>query len=113
MKYVRLFSFLAATLFWASGNAQTLPQFNIVKPSTTGVPCDEVRVMGFDPAGNLWIGGRWVFWGEAAEVYMFRPVMMSGHALQITTALPLGHCARRPVVAILVAQNQPNPGKQL
>ena len=22
------------------------PQFNIVKPSTTGVPCDEVRVMG-------------------------------------------------------------------
>ena len=45
--------------------AQT-PQFNIVKPSTTGVPCDEVRVMGFDPAGNLWIGGRAVYWGEAA-----------------------------------------------
>ena len=45
--------------------AQT-PQFNIIKPSTTGVPCDEVRVMGFDPAGNLWIGGRVVYWGEAA-----------------------------------------------
>jgi ligand-binding sensor domain-containing protein len=45
--------------------AQT-PEFNIVKPSTTGVACDEVRVMGFDPAGNLWIGGRWVFWGEGA-----------------------------------------------
>ncbi len=44
--------------------AQT-PQFNIVKPSTTGVPGTEVRVMGFDPAGNLWIGGRSPFWGES------------------------------------------------
>ena len=28
--------------------AQT-PQFNIIKPSTTGVPGEEVRVMKFDP----------------------------------------------------------------
>jgi ligand-binding sensor domain-containing protein len=45
--------------------AQT-PQFNIIKPSTTGVPGEEVRVMKFDPAGNLWIGGRFYFWGESA-----------------------------------------------
>src|SRR2546423_2808885 len=45
--------------------AQT-PQFNIIKPSTTGVPGDEVRMMGFDPAGNLWIGARMVYWGEVA-----------------------------------------------
>ena len=44
--------------------AQT-PQFNIIKPSTTGVPGEEVRVMKFDPAGNLWIAGRFYFWGEA------------------------------------------------
>jgi hypothetical protein len=44
--------------------AQT-PQFNIVKPSTTGVPGEEVRVMKFDPAGNLWIAGRFYFYGEA------------------------------------------------
>ena len=44
--------------------AQT-PQFNIIKPSTTGVPGEEVRVMQFDPAGNLWIAGRFYFWGEA------------------------------------------------
>ena len=43
--------------------AQT-PEFNIVKPSTTGVPGEEVRVMKFDPAGNLWIAGRFYFWGE-------------------------------------------------
>jgi len=41
------------------------PEFNIVKPSTTGVPGEEVRVMKFDPAGNLWIAGRFYFWGEA------------------------------------------------
>lgn len=52
-------------MFWASAGAQTLPQFNIVKPSTTGVPGEEVRVMKFDPAGNLWIAGRFYFWGEA------------------------------------------------
>ena len=43
--------------------AQT-PNFNIVKPSTTGVPGEEVRTMKFDPAGNLWIAGRFYFWEE-------------------------------------------------
>jgi len=43
--------------------AQT-PEFNNLKPSTTGVPGEEVRVMKFDPAGNLWIAGRFYFWGE-------------------------------------------------
>ncbi len=41
------------------------PQFNIVKPSTTGVPGEECRLMAFDPEGNLWVGARWPFWGEA------------------------------------------------
>jgi ligand-binding sensor domain-containing protein len=41
------------------------PQFNIVKPSTTGIPGEEVRVMTFDPAGNLWVAARWTFWGES------------------------------------------------
>jgi len=45
MKYARLFSLVILTLFWASAGAQTLPQFNIVKPSTTGVSGEEVRVM--------------------------------------------------------------------
>jgi hypothetical protein len=42
------------------------PQFNIIKPSTTGVPGEEVRVMKFDLDGNLWIAGRFYFSGEAA-----------------------------------------------
>ena len=66
MKYARLFSLVVLTVFWASAGAQTLPQFNIVKPSTTGVPGEEVRVMKFDSAGNLWAAGRFYFWGEAA-----------------------------------------------
>jgi hypothetical protein len=43
--------------------AQT-PEFNVVKPSTTGVPGEAVRVMKSDPAGNLWIAGRFYFWEE-------------------------------------------------
>jgi ligand-binding sensor domain-containing protein len=45
--------------------AQT-PEFNIVKPSTTGVPGEEVRLMKSDPAGNLWIAGRFYLWEEVA-----------------------------------------------
>jgi ligand-binding sensor domain-containing protein len=41
-------------------------QFNIVKPSTTGVPGEECRVMTIDPEGNLWVAARWPFWGESA-----------------------------------------------
>ena len=43
---------------------QSSPIFNIVKPSTTGVPGNEVRVMAFDPQGNLWIAARDIFWQE-------------------------------------------------
>jgi hypothetical protein len=39
-------------------NASAGPKFNIVKPSTTGVPGEEVRVMKYDPSGNLRIAGR-------------------------------------------------------
>lgn len=40
------------------------PHFNILKPSTTGIPGEEVRIMKFDPAGNLWVVGRHYFWEE-------------------------------------------------
>ena len=43
---------------------QSAPVWNIVKPSTTGVPGNEVRVMAFDPNGNLWIAARDIFWQE-------------------------------------------------
>jgi hypothetical protein len=57
-----------------------VPRFNLVKPSTTGVPGEEVRVMKFDTAGNLWIAGRFYFSGEAgvaklpAKQLKFRPL---------------------------------------
>ena len=58
---------LALLIFsaWMAEASAPQPAFNIVKPSTTGVPGEEVRVMKFDPAGNLWIAGRFYFWGEA------------------------------------------------
>lgn len=55
---------LVATMFLTSSALAGGPQFNILKPSTTGVPANEVRVMAFDPAGNLWIGGRVIQWQE-------------------------------------------------
>jgi ligand-binding sensor domain-containing protein len=44
---------------------QVEPQWNIVKPSSTGIPGEELRVMVFDPQGNLWVAGRWPFWFES------------------------------------------------
>src|SRR5215471_14224136 len=46
-------------------SALGVPRFNLVRPSTTGVPGEEVRVMKFDSAGNLWIAGRFYFSGES------------------------------------------------
>ncbi len=40
------------------------PEWNIIKPSTTGVPGEEIRVLDFDSEGNLWIVGRMLFFGE-------------------------------------------------
>ena len=56
------------------------PAFNIVKPSTTGIPGEEVRLMGFDPAGNLWVAGRWRS-GENLVWRCFRPINSSHHPL--------------------------------
>jgi ligand-binding sensor domain-containing protein len=54
-----------AAAFAATSVAQQQPQFNIVKPSSTGLPGEECRVMTFDPTGNLWVAARWPFWGES------------------------------------------------
>jgi len=58
-----LFGTLAALSGTAAGGGE--PQWNIVKPSTTGIPREQVRFMAFDPQGNLWVAGRWIDWGEA------------------------------------------------
>jgi hypothetical protein len=36
MKYVRLFSSIMVTMFWAGGSAQTLPQFNMSSQAQRG-----------------------------------------------------------------------------
>src|SRR4051794_9010235 len=74
-----LFALVLTTFAVVTAGGQT-PRFNIVKPSTTGVPCDEVRLMGFDPAGNLWIEGRAVYWQEAA-VAMLSADQLEHHPL--------------------------------
>ena len=57
----------AATSAFAGSPPVSLPQnpvFNIVKPSTTGIPGEECRVMTFDLQGNLWVAGRHPFFQE-------------------------------------------------
>ena len=59
-----ILAILVSGLLTASAIADE-PRFNIVTPSTTGVPGEEARLMGFDPAGNLWVAGRSPFWGQS------------------------------------------------
>ena len=66
MKHKKISTTLALVISCGLTVVAQTPQFNIIKPSTTGVPGEEVRVMKFDPAGNLWAAGRFYFWGEAA-----------------------------------------------
>jgi ligand-binding sensor domain-containing protein len=56
---------LAAAAAGLLGTAASAQDFHTVKPSTTGVPGTEVRVQTFDAEGNLWVAGRWPFWGES------------------------------------------------
>ena len=46
----------------ATPAAAAPPRFTQIRPSTTGIPGEEVRLMAFDPQGNLWVGARWIFW---------------------------------------------------
>jgi len=55
---------LATVAISPNKTAANVPQFNIVRPSTTGVPGEEVRLMKFDPSGNLWVAARYYFWQE-------------------------------------------------
>jgi hypothetical protein len=48
------------------------PRFNIMKPSTSGMPGEECRAMAFDPAGNLWVAGRMPFLGRERPRDAFR-----------------------------------------
>jgi ligand-binding sensor domain-containing protein len=61
---------LAATLMvllaaGASAHAQALADMHVVKPVSTGIPGEELRVMKFDPQGNLWVAGRAPFWFDS------------------------------------------------
>ncbi len=66
------------------GEIPTSPPFNILKPSTTGVPGSEVRVMDVDPDGNLWIASRWPFWFDIGIA------MLPADELEFSGPLPGG-----------------------
>ena len=64
LNFAALFFILSVSTLSLSKAAVGPPLINIIKPSTTGVPGDEIRVMRFDPSGNLWIAAREIFWQE-------------------------------------------------
>ena len=42
----------------------TAQTWKLVKPSTTGIPGESVRMVRFAPNGLVWAGARWPFWTE-------------------------------------------------
>jgi ligand-binding sensor domain-containing protein len=61
---MRTASTVAIALLTAGLAAAQPIEWQIVKPSNTGVPGEDVFFAKFDPAGNLWVAARWPFWGE-------------------------------------------------
>ncbi len=51
--------FAVATSALASAQA-----WKLVKPSTTGIPGEEVRIVRIADDGHVWVGARWPFWTE-------------------------------------------------
>jgi ligand-binding sensor domain-containing protein len=39
-------------------------EWQLVRPSNTGIPGEEVRLLRFAASGDLWVGARWPFWQE-------------------------------------------------
>lgn len=54
-------SLLALAACAGSAGAQ---DFELLRPSNTGIPGEEVRRVAFHPDGRLWVGARWPFWRE-------------------------------------------------
>lgn len=55
-------------LFYAlvtlSGPVLAQGQWDMVRPSNTGIPGEEIRFVRFEKNGLLWVGARWPFWYE-------------------------------------------------
>jgi len=48
----------------ATGAPLVAQSWKLVKPSTTGIPGESVRMVRFAPDGLIWAGARWPFWAE-------------------------------------------------
>ena len=76
--------FACLALAVTAGAAAQQIEWEVIKPSTTGVPGEEVRLMAFDPQGNLWVGARFYFWQEvglamlSADQLPFEPPVGGG-----------------------------------
>jgi len=55
---------LVATATWLGAQTLSDPVWDLVRPSNTGIPGEEIRFVRFDPDGAPWIGARWYFWQE-------------------------------------------------
>lgn len=68
MYYLNVFKmkFLFLTVFFAvySNSFAQNPEWKTIKPSTTGIPGEQVNFAKFDPQYNLWVSARWPFWTE-------------------------------------------------
>lgn len=64
-RYARLrVALLASAALWISAGVGSQVTWELVRPSNTGIPGEEVRVVRFGPDGRIWVGARWPFWRE-------------------------------------------------
>ncbi len=54
----------AALLYLAPSAYSQDVTWDLVRPSNTGIPGEEVRTVKYGPDGRIWVGARWPFWGE-------------------------------------------------
>lgn len=55
---------LAAAALAVAAHPSPAQDWDLVKPSNTGMPGEEVRLARWAPDGDLWVGARHPFWGE-------------------------------------------------
>ncbi len=64
------------------------PEWQLIRPSNTGIPGEAVRFARFDPQGDMWVAARWPFWSEGGfGIYHFDTQTWTTYA-NVDTPLP-------------------------
>lgn len=79
---------LLIALVPAHGTRAQTPTWKLLRPTNSGIPGEEVRLLSFDADGTLWVGARWPFFQEGGFGLYDRKTDLWGDLSTFETPIP-------------------------